>query len=86
MIYIGAYLLIGMIYAGIKFRKILEISLTEELIKEISGKEKYTEEENRKMAVAMLTALIISAFNVFVWPFSMVVGRKAKKKKTKGDK
>jgi len=88
MIYIGAYLLIGMIYAGIKFKGIIEISLTEELIKEINGKEKgeYTEEENRKMAVAMLTALIISAFNVLVWPFSMIVSRKPKKKKTKGAK
>ena len=85
MIYIGAYLLIGMIFAGIKFKGIIKGSLSEEEIKNINEKQKdgLTAEENTKLAVVLVTALIVSFFNVLVWPFSMIVFRKPKKKRGK---
>ena len=85
MIYIGAYLLIGMIYAGIKFKGIVKGSLSEDEIKEINEKQKggLTTEENIKLTTVLIVALIVSFFNVIAWPFSMIVFRKPKKKRGK---
>lgn len=82
MIYIGAYLLIGMIYAGIKFKGVIKGSLSEDEIKGISEKQKdgLTAEENTKLAVVFVVALIVSFFNILVWPFSIIVMRKPKNK------
>lgn len=82
MIYVGAYLLIGMIYAGFKFKGIVKGSLSEDEIKEFNGKHKedFTNEENTKLATVLVVALIASFFNVLAWPFSMIVLRKPKRK------
>lgn len=82
MIYIGAYLLIGMLYAGLKFKKIFAICFTEDEIKEISNKQKgeYTTEDTIKFFVALVLTLIISVINVLAWPFTMIVARKPKRK------
>ena len=86
MIYIGGYLLIGMIFAGFNFKKIFASCFTDQEIKEVNGKQKgeYTTEDGVKMLTALVITLIISVINVFAWPFTMIV--MISKPKRKGEK
>ena len=67
MMYIGIYILIGMVFAGLQFSKIIKTGFTaEERQKLKSGEE--TDELKIKTVSVFISAVLISLFIVFLYP------------------
>lgn len=91
MIYIIAYLTVGMIIAGLLFGKsfdwIMKNIFSEEEIKLIL-KDNETDEMKKKMMGAMGINLVLSILMVFFYPFMTILylGYWLSKRKVKGEK